>query len=92
MTTAFNPAAFPAKRAALAGAVALSTLALPFLAAAQDAMAFAEVDQNVDGVISQDEFLGAYPNSTTDVFVAGDVDGDTVLTQAEYEAMATAMQ
>jgi hypothetical protein len=59
---------------------------------AQDAPAFADVDQNIDGVISEDEFLAAMPEATAETFASADVNADTVLTQDEYEAMAAMMQ
>ncbi|MBV6657637.1 MAG: hypothetical protein KI785_07710 [Devosiaceae bacterium] len=63
----------------------------PIAAFAQGAPGFAAVDLNIDGVISEDEFLAAMPSMTADDFVMADGNGDTVLTQEEYEAMTDAM-
>lgn len=77
---------------AAAGALALGVASAPFVATAQDAPAFSDVDSNVDGVISEDEYLAAFPEGTSESFVMADVNGDSVLTQDEYEAMAALMQ
>ena len=47
---------------------------------------------NVDGVVSEEEFLAAVPGATSETFASADVNGDTVLTPDEYEAMAAMMQ
>lgn len=80
------------KTAALGGAFAAGVALSPMAASAQDAPGFSDVDINVDGVISEDEFLAAMPEATADTFMSADVNGDTVLTQDEYEAMAAMMQ
>lgn len=80
------------KTLALGGTFAAGVALSPMMAAAQDAPSFSDVDVNVDGVISEDEFLAAMPEATADTFASADVNGDTVLTQDEYEAMAAMMQ
>ena len=84
------------KLAVFSGLLTFGAAALPFLdntpAQAQDAPGFAEADQNVDGIISQDEFLAVFPNATADMFVAADSNADTVLNQDEYEAATAMMQ
>ena len=75
-----------------AAVLALGAMAAPYLAHAQQAPQFAEVDANVDGVVSEDEFLAAMPEATAETFASADVNGDTVLTPDEYEAMAAMMQ
>lgn len=80
------------KVAALAGVFAFGAALSPIMAQAQDAPEFAAVDQNVDGVVSEDEFLAAMPEATAETFASADVNGDTVLTQDEYEAMVAMMQ
>ena len=47
--------------ALLTGGLTLGVAMAPYMAQAQDAPDFSEVDQNVDGVISEDEFLMAMP-------------------------------
>lgn len=89
MTIRLNTLLNLAKTAALGGALAVGGA---LVASAQDAPGFSDVDTNVDGVISEDEFLAAMPETTADTFVSADVNGDTVLTQDEYEAMAAMMQ
>lgn len=80
------------KMALLTGGLTLGVAMAPYMAQAQDAPDFSEVDQNVDGVISEDEFLMAMPEATAETFASADVNADTVLTQEEYEAMAAMMQ
>lgn len=79
-------------RTAALGGTLTAGVASPMIAMAQDAPSFSDVDLNVDGVISEDEFLAAMPDATSETFTSADVNGDTVLTQDEYEAMAAMMQ
>lgn len=74
------------------GVLALGTVTAPLFAKAQEAPSFADVDTNVDGVVSEEEFLAAMPEATSETFASADVNADTVLTQDEYEAMAAMMQ
>ena len=92
MTKRFETFISTWKLAALSGVVTLGVALSPYMAQAQDAPSFADIDQNVDGVVSEDEFLAAMPEATADTFASADVNGDTVLTQDEYEAMAAMMQ
>lgn len=80
------------KMALLTGGLTLGVAVAPYMAQAQDAPGFSEIDQNVDGVVSEDEFLMAMPDATAETFASADVNGDTVLTQEEYEAVAAMMQ
>jgi hypothetical protein len=80
------------KMALLTGGLTLGVALSPYMAQAQDAPGFSDVDQNVDGVVSEDEFLMAMPEATAETFASADVNGDTVLTQDEYEAMAAMME
>ena len=80
------------KLAALAGGLTLGVVLAPYMASAQTAPAFSDVDQNVDGVISEDELLAAMPAATSETFTSADLNGDTVLTQDEYDAMASMME
>lgn len=89
MTVRLNTLLTFAKTAALGGAMAVGGA---LVASAADAPAFSDVDTNVDGVISQEEFLQAMPDATADTFISADVNGDTVLSQDEYETMAAMMQ
>ncbi|MEM6383045.1 MAG: hypothetical protein AAF739_10245 [Pseudomonadota bacterium] len=75
----------------LGGAFATGLALAAPLALAQDEPGFSDVDFNVDGVVSQDELLAAFPDMTTDDFAMADTNGDTVITEDEYEAMATDM-
>lgn len=89
MTVRLNTLLNLAKTAALGGALAVGGA---LAANAMEAPGFSDVDTNVDGVVSQEEFLAAMPEATADTFVSADVNGDTVLTQDEYETMAAMMQ
>jgi hypothetical protein len=80
------------KLAALCGALALGVAYGPLTAQAQEMPSFAQVDQNVDGLISEDELLAAYPEATAETFATADINADTVLTPEEYEAMDSMMQ
>lgn len=64
------------KRLTMTTAAALLTLASPL--AAQDA--------DGDGNVTLEEFQAAYPDATSDVFVAIDADEDGVLSAAELQA------
>lgn len=79
------------KTLALSAAFAGGMVAAPLVASAQDAPSFADVDTNIDGVISEDELLAAMPDLTADAFALADVNGDTVLSTDEYETMAAMM-
>jgi hypothetical protein len=92
MTTRFSSFLGTWKVATLASVFAFGAALSPIMAQAQDAPSFADVDQNVDGVISEDEFLAAMPEGTAETFASADVNGDTVLTQDEYEALLAMMQ
>ncbi len=92
MTTRFSNFLSTWKTATLAGIFAVGAALSPLMVHAQDAPAFSDVDQNVDGVISEDEFLAAMPEATAETFASADVNAETVLTQDEYEAMAAMMQ
>ncbi|MFK7791845.1 MAG: hypothetical protein AB8B88_04150 [Devosiaceae bacterium] len=92
MTTRYSTFLGTWKVAALSATFAFGAALSPIMVQAQEAPGFAEVDQNVDGVISEDEFLAAMPEATSETFASADVNGDTVLTQDEYEAMAAMMQ
>ncbi|MEM1286218.1 MAG: hypothetical protein ACFB01_04980 [Cohaesibacteraceae bacterium] len=74
------------------GVLALGAVAAPYLAQAQQAPMFADVDTNVDGVVSEEEFLAAMSDATPETFASADLNGDTVLTPDEYEAVASMMQ
>lgn len=89
MTVRLNTLLNLAKTVALGGAMAVGGA---LAASAMEAPAFSDVDSNVDGVISQEEFLAAMPEGTADTFISADVNGDTVLSQDEYETMAAMMQ
>lgn len=69
----------------------LFALGLTAQAAAQGAPAFADVDVNVDGVISEDEFLAAMPSMTSGDFATADLNADTVVTEDEYTALVDSM-
>ncbi|MEM6711586.1 MAG: EF-hand domain-containing protein [Pseudomonadota bacterium] len=83
------------KLALVAGLFTFGAASVPFLqttpAHAQDAPSFAEADQNIDGIISEDEFMAAFPDATADLFAAADGNADTVLTRAEYENAVSVM-
>ena len=76
----------------MTGALTLSVALAPYMAGAQDMPAFSDVDQNVDGVVSEDEFLAAMPTATAETYASADVNGDSVLTQEEYEVVAAMME
>ena len=92
MTFSSLPLSLRLKALGAAAVLGAGALVAPLAAHAQGAPSFAEVDSNVDGVISEDEFLAAMPSMTADQFAEADTNGDTVLTEDEYDAMTAAME
>ncbi len=74
-------------------ALTLAVALIPMLvslearAEAQWVIPFVQVDQNVDGVLSEAEFLAGVYDATPGLFAKADANSDTVLTWAEYESL-----
>ena len=67
----------------------LGTVAMILAFAGTTAYA-AFTDTDGDGMMSQDEFVAAYPEGTEDQFAATDTDADGMITEAEFLAAVEA--
>lgn len=56
------------------------------VAGAAHAASFGEVDENADGIVSQDEFAAAYPEAGQDLWVQIDANADGQVTEDEFQA------
>lgn len=67
-------------------ATAISTFSMAAYAQAVD---FATADANGDGAITMEEAMAVMPSVSPDTLRSADTDGDGVLSQPEYEALAS---
>ncbi len=59
------------------------------MAAYAQAVEFVVADANGDGAVTMEEAMIVLPSVSPDTLKAADTDGDGVLSQAEYEALAS---
>ena len=59
------------------------------MAAYAQAVEFVVADANGDGAVTMEEAMAALPTVSSDMLAAADTDGDGILSQPEYEALAS---